>query len=49
MPDADAKFCSSCGAGVSKATPPLNCPSCNKLIDANAKFCADCGTKVGNA
>ncbi|MBN2271824.1 MAG: zinc-ribbon domain-containing protein, partial [Sedimentisphaerales bacterium] len=36
----DAKFCSKCGAPLSKTKP---CPQCRELNDPDAKFCDNCG------
>ena len=36
----EAKFCSKCGAPLSKTKP---CPKCSELNDPDAKFCDNCG------
>lgn len=41
--DADAKFCSQCGAALSKTRP---CPDCAELNDPDAKFCDNCGREL---
>ena len=41
--DADAKFCSQCGAALSKTRP---CPDCADLTDPDAKFCDNCGREL---
>lgn len=38
--DTDARFCSRCGAALSKAK---ECPECNELNDPDARFCDNCG------
>lgn len=37
---ADAKFCSDCGAALTKSKP---CPACHELNDPDARFCDNCG------
>lgn len=37
---ADAKFCSDCGAALTKSKP---CPACHELNDPDARFCGNCG------
>lgn len=39
--DANAKFCSVCGASQS-----TKCPNCGADIEANQKFCSSCGQKL---
>jgi len=41
--DADAKFCSECGAAVGKSKV---CPACKEMNDAGAKFCDNCGKAI---
>ena len=41
--DADAKFCTHCGAALSKTRP---CPDCTELNDPDAKFCDNCGREL---
>jgi hypothetical protein len=41
--DADAGFCSACGAALAKSMP---CPNCSELNDADAKFCDNCGQEM---
>jgi len=36
----DAKFCSGCGAAITKSKA---CPKCSELNDPDAKFCDNCG------
>lgn len=36
----DAKFCSNCGAALTKSRA---CPSCKELNDPDARFCDNCG------
>lgn len=38
--NADAKFCSQCGAALAKTKP---CPGCGELNDPDARFCDSCG------
>lgn len=38
--EADAKFCSQCGAALLKTKP---CPQCGELNDPDARFCDNCG------
>ena len=40
LAEENAKFCSECGAPVSKTKC---CPQCNELNDPDAKFCDNCG------
>ena len=42
--DADAGFCSACGAALKKTK---RCPACGHLGDADAKFCDKCGGGLG--
>jgi len=42
--DEDAKFCSNCGAPISKTK---SCPQCSELNDPDAKFCDNCGHNFG--
>ena len=42
--NADAKFCSECGAALAKSVP---CLSCHELNDPDAKFCDNCGKPLG--
>lgn len=41
--NANAKFCSECGAKVEKNK---FCSNCGKQVKANAKFCTECGNKL---
>jgi hypothetical protein len=41
--DADAKFCSECGAAVGKSKA---CPACSEMNDVTAKFCDNCGKAI---
>jgi hypothetical protein len=40
--DADAKFCSECGAPIRKTKP---CAGCGELSDPGARFCDNCGAR----
>jgi hypothetical protein len=40
--DADAKFCSECGAPIRKTKP---CAGCGELNDPDARFCDNCGDR----
>jgi len=42
----DAKFCSNCGAAISKSKA---CPQCSELNDPDAKFCDNCGYRYEEA
>ena len=40
LEEEDARFCSSCGQGLTKSK---SCPTCRELNDPDAKFCGKCG------
>jgi hypothetical protein len=40
--DADAKFCSECGAPIRQTKP---CDGCGELNDPDARFCENCGAR----
>jgi RNA polymerase subunit RPABC4/transcription elongation factor Spt4 len=40
LDEEDAKFCSSCGQGLTKSK---SCPTCRELNDPDAGFCDKCG------
>ena len=44
----NAKFCSECGAPVTKTEPerPTHCPICGTELAEHAKFCSECGYKI---
>lgn len=45
-PEADARFCATCGAGL--LSPEGNCAACATPVPAAAHFCPGCGVGLAN-
>lgn len=45
--DADARFCSTCGAPVVEPVPTIRfCAGCGAQLEADARFCMNCGLAI---